>query len=327
MIIKTYETEKIKNISSKVTLLYGENDGFKNQVFKDFFAINFQGKIDRIEENEIFNNYDQFISSLINKSFFEESKLILISRVTDKIIKLIDNLLNRNIEDTTIVLNASILEKKSKLRLKFEKNKNLVCIPFYKDDSRTLGQISNNFFRKNKISISQEIVNLIIERSSGDRINLNNELEKIYLFMINKKKISNEDVIKLSNLAENYSISELADNCLSKNLNKVNKILNENIFSIDDCVLIIRTLLLKAKRLLEMKKIQINNHNIEDIIVNYRPTIFWKDKEIVKNQINKWKLKDTVKFINNINETELILKKNYSNSLNIVSDFIVNATK
>ena len=327
MIIKTYETEKIKNISSKVTLLYGENDGFKNQVFKDFFAINFQGKIDRIEENEIFNNYDQFISSLINKSFFEESKLILISRVTDKIIKLIDNLLDRNIEDTTIVLNASILEKKSKLRLKFEKNKNLVCIPFYKDDSRTLGQISNNFFRKNKISISQEIVNLIIERSSGDRINLNNELEKIYLFMINKKKISNEDVIKLSNLAENYSISELADNCLSKNLNKVNKILNENIFSIDDCVLIIRTLLLKAKRLLEMKKIQINNHNIEDIIVNYRPTIFWKDKEIVKNQINKWKLKDTVKFINNINETELILKKNYSNSLNIVSDFIVNATK
>ena len=327
MIIKTYETEKIKNISSKVTLLYGENDGFKNQVFKDFFAINFQGKIDRIEENEIFNNYDQFISSLINKSFFEESKLILISRVTDKIIKLIDNLLDRNIEDTTIVLNASILEKKSKLRLKFEKNKNLVCIPFYKDDSRALGQISNNFFRKNKISISQEIVNLIIERSSGDRINLNNELEKIYLFMINKKKISNEDVIKLSNLAENYSISELADNCLSKNLNKVNKILNENIFSIDDCVLIIRTLLLKAKRLLEMKKIQINNHNIEDIIVNYRPTIFWKDKEIVKNQINKWKLKDTVKFINNINETELILKKNYSNSLNIVSDFIVNATK
>ena len=145
--------------------------------------------------------------------------------------------------------------------------------------------------------------------------------------MINKKKISNEDVIKLSNLAENYSISELADNCLSKNLNKVNKILNENVFSIDDCVLIIRTLLLKAKRLLEMKKIQINNHNIEDIIVNYRPTIFWKDKEIVKNQINKWKLKDTVKFINNINETELIIKKNYSNSLNIVSDFIVNATK
>ena len=327
MIIKTYETEKIKNISSKVTLLYGENDGFKNQVFKDFFAINFKGEIDRIEENEILNNYDQFISSLINKSFFEESKLILISRVTDKIIKLIDNLLDRNIEDTTIVLNASILEKKSKLRLKFEKNKNLVCIPFYKDDSRTLGQISNNFFRKNKISISQEIVNLIIERSSGDRINLNNELEKIYLFMINKKKISNEDVIKLSNLAENYSISELADNCLSKNLNKVSKILNENVFSIDDCVLIIRTLLLKAKRLLEMKKIQIKNHNIEDIIVNYRPTIFWKDKEIVKNQINKWKLKDTVKFINNINETELIIKKNYSNSLNIVSDFIVNATK
>ena len=150
MIIKSYETEKIKNINSKATLLYGENEGFKKQVFNDFFAINFKGKIDRIEENEILNNFDQFISNLTNKSFFEESKLILISRVTDKIIKLIDNLLDRSIEDTKIILNADILEKKSNLRLKFEKEKNLVCIPFYKDDIRTLTQIANNFFIKKK---------------------------------------------------------------------------------------------------------------------------------------------------------------------------------
>ena len=327
MIIKSYETEKIKNINSKATLLYGENEGFKKQVFNDFFAINFKGKIDRIEENEILNNFDQFISNLTNKSFFEESKLILISRVTDKIIKLIDNLLDRSIEDTKIILNADILEKKSNLRLKFEKEKNLVCIPFYKDDIRTLTQIANNFFIKKKISISQEFINLIVERSSGDRINLSSELEKISLFMIDKKKINNEDIIKLTNLAENYSISELADNCLSKNLYKVNKIFNENIFSIDDCILIIRTLLIKAKRLLEMKKIHNSNKNIDEIISNYRPPIFWKDKEIVKTQIYKWKLNDAEKLIYKINETELMLKKNYYNSLNIISDFILTATK
>jgi len=327
MIIKSYETEKIKNINSKATLLYGENEGFKKQVFNDFFAINFKGKIDRIEENEILNNFDQFISNLTNKSFFEESKLILISRVTDKIIKLIDNLLDRSIEDTKIILNVGILEKKSNLRLKFEKEKNLVCIPFYKDDIRTLTQIANNFFIKKKISISQEFINLIVERSSGDRINLSSELEKISLFMIDKKKINNEDIIKLTNLAENYSISELADNCLSKNLYKVNKIFNENIFSIDDCILIIRTLLIKAKRLLEMKKIHNSNKNIDEIISNYRPPIFWKDKEIVKTQIYKWKLSDAEKLIRKINETELMLKKNYYNSLNIISDFILTATK
>ena len=327
MIIKTFEIEKLKKKSSKFFLLYGENEGLKNQVLKEVFANNFKEKIQRFDENEILNNFDNFISSIINKSFFEESKLILILRVTDKIIKLIDSLLDKNITDTTIILNANILEKKSKLRSKFEKEKNLVCIPFYKDDIKTLRQIANRFFVKNKISLSQEVVNLIVERSRGDRINLMNELEKISLFMINKKTINIEDVIKLTNLAENYSVSELADNCLLKNLNKVNKIFNENIFSLDDCILIIRTLLIKSKRLLELKKVQNKNENIEEIIANYRPLIFWKDKEIVKNQINKWGLVDTEKMIYKINKTELEVKQNYTNALNIVSDFVLSSAK
>tara|TARA_Y100001970_G_scaffold235066_1_gene293824 strand:- start:2300 stop:3283 length:984 start_codon:yes stop_codon:yes gene_type:complete len=327
MIIKAFEIEKLKKIKENFFLLYGDNEGLKNQVFEQVFIGNSKKKIQRFEENEILNNYDNFISSIINKSFFDESKLILILRVTDKIIKLVDNLLNKNINDTTIILNASILEKKSKLRSKFEKEKNLVCIPFYRDDIRTLRQITNSFFLKNKISLSQEIVNLIVERSRGDRINLMNELEKISLFMLNKKKINIEDVIKLTNLAENYSVSELADNCLLKNLNKVNKIFNENVFSVDDCILIIRTLLIKSKRILELKKVQNTNKNIEEIISNYRPPIFWKDKEIVKNQINKWELDDAEKMIYKINKTELEVKQNYTNALNIVSDFVLNTAK
>lgn len=327
MIIKSYETEKIKNINSKLILMYGENDGFKNDIFKDFFVKNFKGEVKHVEENDVLNNFDQFFSDLTNKSFFSESKIILISRATDKIIKLVDVFLEKNIDDIKIIFNANILEKKSKLRSKFEKEKNLVCIPFYKDDNRALNQIANKFFRNNKISVSQEIINLIVERSSGDRINLKNELEKISLFMINRKKINNEDILKLTNLAENYSISELADNCLSKNFNKVNKILNENIFSTDDCILIIRTLLIKTKRLLEIKKNQTKNENIDELVSNHKPPIFWKDKEIVKNQITKWKLKDTENFVKEINDTELIVKKNYSNSVNLVSDFIINSAK
>ena len=110
-------------------------------------------------------------------------------------------------------------------------------------------------------------------------------------------------------------------------MNKVNKIFNENIFSLDDCILIIRTLLIKSKRLLELKKIQNTNKNIEEIIANYRPLIFWKDKEIVKNQINKWGLVDTEKMIYKINKTELEVKQNYTNALNIVSDFVLNSAK
>ena len=327
MIIKAYEHQKIKKIKNNIFLFYGENDGYKNHVIKDIFIDNYKGNIERFEESEILNNFENFISSLINKSFFDQLKLIVISRVSEKIIKLIDELLDRKINDVTIVLNTNNLEKKSKLRTIFEKDKNLICVPFYKDDNRTLIQLANNFFKKNKIPISQEIVNIIVERSSGDRINLNNELNKISLFLLNKEKINIEDVIKLTNLAENYSISELADNCLSKNIKKINKIFNENVFSVDDCILIVRTLLSKSKRLFEIKKIDSSNKNIEQIISNYKPPIFWKDKEIVKNQVSKWNLKDAEKLIYKIHDIELMIKKNYYSSLNIVSDFIINTAK
>ncbi len=327
MIIKAYDFQKIKKEKKKIFLFYGENEGYKDHIIKELFINNFDGEIERYEENEVLNNSENFVSGVINRSFFDRLKLIIISRVSEKIIKIIDDLIGRNVDDTSIILKAGILEKRSKLRSKFEKDKNLICIPFYKDDNRTLFQQANIFFKNNKISVSQELINLIVERSSGDRMNLRNELNKISLFLINKKKISIENVIKLTNLAENYSVSELADNCLSKNIKKINKILNENTFSIDDCILIIRTLLLKAKRLLEIKKITNTNNNIEEIISNFKPPIFWKDKEIVKDQISKWDLKDTENLIYKINEIELNIKRNYYNSLNIVSDFIINTAK
>ena len=327
MIIKAYEHQKIKKIKNNIFLFYGENDGYKSHVINSIFIDNYKGNVERFDESEILNNFENFISSLINKSFFDDLKLIIISRVSEKIVKLIDELLDRKINDVTIVLNASNLEKKSKLRSIFEKDKKLICVPFYKDDNRTLVQLANNFFKNNKISISQEIVNLIVERSSGDRINLNNELNKISLFLLNKEKINIDEVIKLTNLAENYSISELADNCLSKNIKKINKIFNENAFSVDDCIIIVRNLLSKTKRLLEIKKINNSNKNIEQIISDYKPPIFWKDKEIVKNQVSKWNLKDTEKLIYKIHDIELMVKKNYYSSLNIISDFILNTAK
>ncbi len=327
MIIKNFELQKINSSSSKIFLLYGSNEGFKNQVIKDFFANRPKYKINRLDENEILNNYENFISELMNKSFFEEKKIIIVSRTTEKIIKLVFEIMDRKISDIIFILNASILEKRSKLRTFFEKEKDLICIPFYDDDAKKLTNIAINFFREKKITISQENINLIVDRCNGDRKNLNNELDKIEHFIQDKKKITLEEIIKLTNLAENYSISELTDNCLSKNLKNTVKILNENNFTYEDCIVITRSLLSKSKRVLELKKNLDQNRNIEQTIASFKPPIFWKDKEIVKKQIENWSKSEVGKLIYKINDIELLIKKNSINSLNILSDFLLSTSK
>tara|TARA_Y100000590_G_scaffold92493_1_gene104545 strand:+ start:4255 stop:5250 length:996 start_codon:yes stop_codon:yes gene_type:complete len=327
MIKKAFEINKINIGQYSLYLFYGENEGYKNEVIKHNFEKNYKKKIYRYDEKEILENKNNFFDSILSKSFFENNKLIIISRVSDKILDIIEEISQKNIEDIIIILSTNILEKKSKLRNFFEKGKNTVCIPFYADTSQTLSKIAINFLKEKKISLPQQTINLLVERSKGNRENLNNELIKIETFSNSGKKINNEDIIKLTNLAENYNATDLVDSCLAKNIRKTVNILNENNYSNEDCILIIRTFLSKAKRLLRLQEEVDKNNNIEQAIINFKPPIFWKDKEIIKLQITHWPLNKINKVIININEIELLIKKNSSNSLNILSDFIINQAK
>jgi len=322
MIIKSYEINKINLKKNNVYLLYGENEGFKNKVINDTFK-KFSKNIYKYDEKEILNNKENFFNKILSKSFFETEKLIIILRSTDKIVNIIEEIIEKNIEDTKIILLANILEKKSKLRILFEKNKNIVCIPFYVDNFQTLSNIANTYFREKKIPISQETVNILVARSRGDRLNLNNEITKIENFTKSKKIINVDDILKLTNLAENYSVNELVDSCLAKNLKKTINILNENNYNNEDCILIIKTFLIKAKRLNKLKSQTKENENIDQLITSFKPPIFWKDKEIIKEQVKNWTLKKVENLIYKINEIELLIKKNSSNSINILFDFII----
>ena len=324
MIIKSFELDKINVKSSNFYLFYGENEGYKNEAIEKIFNINISKNIYRYEEKEILDNFESFFESIQSKSFFEKEKLILISRVTDKIKNIIEEIIEKNIEDIKIVLNSGILEKKSKLRSLFEKNKNIICVPFYADSNQTLSKIINNFFREKKIITSQEKINLLIDRCRGNRQNLRNELDKIDSFIKNKKNINMDQIMKLTNLAENYNVSELIDSYLAANFKKTINILNENNFSIEDCMLITRTLLAKSKRLYKLLLEINNNKSIEEAISSFNPPIFWKDKETVKQQIKNWSLNRAENLIYKTNELELLIKKNSYNSINILSDFIIN---
>ena len=324
MIVKSFEIEKIKSKKNNFILIYGSNEGYKNQVIKDFFEKQFQGEILRFDENEILKKYDEFISTLMNRSLFDEDKLIIISRASDKIIEFINEILERKIEKVKIIINSNNLDKKSKLRNLFEKEKELTCIPFYEDNEKSLNMIAKSFFRQKSIKVSQEIINLLIGRSRGDRGNLNNELNKIENLSITKKNIELEDILKLTNLSENYSVFELAENYLAKNKNQISKILNENNFANEECILILRTILNRSKRLLKLKESQNHTGNIDLTISSFKPPIFWKEKDIVKKQIQSWSEDDVKKIIYKINDLELLVKKNSNNSLNFVSDFVSN---
>ena len=324
MIIKNFEIRKTKLENFNLFLMYGSNQGFKKQVIKEFFTSKFNGEIIRYDEIEILKNKEHFIEELLNSSLFKDKKIVLISRCTDKITALIEEISKKQILDTKVILNSDILEKKSKLRSLFEKEKKLICIPFYEDNNQILFQICQNFFRKENIKISSEIISLLVERSKGDRLNLQMELEKIKSLSASRTKINIDDILELTNLAENYSVFELIENYLTKDKKKTSKILNENNYNNDDCILIIRTFINRSKRLAKLIEEYEKTKNLEQVITSFKPPIFWKEKEIVSTQIKSWTLKEIKNKIYETNNLEKMVKKNTINSVNFVSDFINN---
>ena len=327
MIIKYFEISKLNFKKNKLILLYGTNDGLKDEFINSFlYKLNIEKTI-KFDEKEILANDQIFFDEILSKSFFDDKKVIQLNRCTDKIFKILEHIFNKETEEIYVIINSEQLDKKSKLRTKFEKEPKLVCVPFYADNNETLSKLSSSFFREKNISISQSNINLLVNKCNGDRALLKKELEKIQYFLINKKQITTEDLNKLTNLVENHSVTELIDSCLAKNQKKTINILNDNIYSSEDCILIIRTFLNKAKKILKLAEEFKRNKDINLTISSAKPPIFWKDKEITKEQLYKWSPDNVRELIYSIFDLELNIKKNLNNSTNLISDFILEKSK
>ena len=323
MIIKYFDLKKDLKENINFYLLYGLNVGLIEETINGSLKPIFSKNILNYEENEILANVDEFEQNIFNKSFFENDKLIIINRASDKILGIIEDIIDKDVAETVIILKSSNLEKKSKLRNFFEKNKKTIISPFYEDNYQSLMTIAQNFFREKKIKISPQNINLIVERSKGNRISLKNELEKIGNFTLKKLSIELKDILKLTNLSENYNYSELADHCLAKNKKKTLNILNENNPSIEDNILILKTFLYKLKRLKKLKKDMEIQKDIETAISLFKPPIFWKDKDLIKQQLKVWSLPQLKVLIKNISGLELLIKKNSKISNEIISNFVL----
>tara|TARA_B100001057_G_C22709533_1_gene895139 strand:- start:54 stop:1043 length:990 start_codon:yes stop_codon:yes gene_type:complete len=327
MIVKLSDLMKDKKETRNFYLFYGSNIGQIEEVINNMLKPKFSKNIYNYDENEIISNISEFEENILNKSFFDNEKLIIINRGSDKILKIIENLLQKNITGTVIVVKTNILEKKSKLRNFFEKNSETICTPFYEDNYQSLMIIAQNFFVQNKIKISPQNINFIVEKSRKNRIILRSELDKIKIFCKKKLSIELNDILKLTNSSENYNISELTDQCLAKNTKKTIHILNENISSIEDNILILKSFLYKLKRLKKLKEEIKIKKNSELAISSFKPPIFWKEKDIIKQQLKILSLADIQMFIKKINYLELLIKKNSNLSNQIVNNFILETVK
>ena len=322
MIVKLPDLSKNLNDKINFYLLYGVNSGLIEETIDNILKPKFVKNIFSYDENEIISNLNSFIESLYTKSFFDEEKLIIINRGSDKILEIIKDLVLKKITGTKIIIKSNILEKRSKLRNFFEKDNNVFCVPFYEDTFQSLMFLAQNFLRSKKINISPQSLNYIIERSKGNRINLKNELHKIENFSKQKKTIELDEILKLTNLSENYNFSELVDQCLAKNKKQTINILNENNQSSEDNIILIRTFLNKLKRLKKLSTGLKDNKNLNLVISSFKPQIFWKDKEIIKKQLNTLSLDQIKKMIGQINKIELLVKKHSQISNQIINNFI-----
>ena len=316
MIIKSFEIQKNKSNFSKYNffLLYGENQGLKKDIRK-FIKTAIEQKDSNVEilslyEDEILNNEENLYNFVYTGSLFSNKKIITIYEATDNIIKKISDIYDKYPENVFLIIFSEILGKKSKLRNFFETNKKTICIPCYLDTEKDLNMIAQSELKKNNIMLSQETVNLLIEKSNSDRNNLRNEIEKIHLYSLNKKKLELNDIKSLINFSGDYKSDIFINECLCGNIKQYKKIISELYVNTVNQILLLRILSNKIQRLLKIKAEESKSNNVDNLISKVKPAIFWQEKPLVKKQLSIWSLNDLKKIIGEINDIELLCKKN-----------------
>ena len=313
---KSYLVEKdySKLRDNKSILFYGENTGLKNYFKQLIKNNNNETSFINFSQDEILNNENILRRELDNSSLFEVNKIIFLERCNDKILKVLEEYFDLGFNFQTIIF-ADILEKKSKLRSVYEKSKTYASVACFPDNQITIQKI---IFEKLKgfQGLTQNNINLIMESSNLDRVKLENEVEKIAVYFLDKK-IKTEKLIKLLNNSTNDDFNELKDEAIKGNRIKTNQLLNNTIIEPDKGVYYLALLNQRFIKLEEINSIK-DNANIEETINKIKPPVFWKDKPNLISQIKKWKTKNIKEALRNIYNLELKIKSNSSINNNIL---------
>ncbi len=309
MIFKSYILEQSIETTNntKIFLFYGENQGLKKEFKTNLRNQNKNQEILNLYQDEIIKNKNILINEVNNKSLFNEKKIIFINETNDKILDIIDEIIE-NIQDEKIFLFSDILDKKSKLRNYFEKSKSCGITACYQDNAITIRKIIMNKLSSYQ-GLTNQVVNLIIENTGLDRNKVNNEIDKI-ISCFQDKKIDLKKVDLLMNMRTNEDFNLLKDEALKGNKINTNRLLADTVFEVDNNIYYLNSINQRINRLNEIQNMKQGNNDIETIVSNLKPTIFWKDKPVIIEQSKKWNKEKIISALEKTYITELEIKSN-----------------
>ena len=328
MILKSFIVEENLNILNEyqAILLYGVNDGIKDDIKSKLKNANKTAEIINFFESDIIKNKNILYESVVNESLFNEEKIIFIQSATDKILNEISDCLNKINKKTKIFIFSENLDKKSKMKNLFVGERKLAVIACYEDNERSLiNYISKEMFGFK--GLTGEIINIIILNSSLNRKIIQNELIKIKDFFL-EKKINKKDLLEILNIKNDIGFDEIRDNALMGKKDKINKLLSEIDILNEDSFFYLTNLNYRILKLIELQKANERFKNYEKTIESIKPPIFWKDKPSYLEQLKRWNLKNLNKMAYKISKTEILMKKNSLIKKDIViKDLIVSLSK
>jgi len=305
MIYKSYLVEQnIEILKSNFTLFYGENLGLKN-FFEKKLVNDKNNKVLKYSQDEILKNENNFYSEMNNISLFGEKKIFIINNATDKILTILKELIQQNAQSKCYIF-SDVLEKKSKLRNFFEKEKNVDVVPCYQDNDLSIKKLIQSSL-KEFTNLTSETINILLEVSSNDRLKLENEINKIKSYFTNKKIIQ-EDLIKLLNLKEDNDFNLIKDSALIGDADLTNKLLNSTLIENEKFIFYIT---LMNYRLGKLNSVS-GEKNIEKAVNEIKPPVFWKDKPIFLKQAQKWNQKKINSALRKTYDAEVKIKSNSS---------------
>ena len=317
MIFKSYIIEKNLETTNncKVILFYGENQGLKNEFKKKILINNKNNEVLNFLMDEVVKNEKLLIDEILNKSLFNGKKIIFIDQGSDKILNTLEKIIE-NVSDERIIIFASNLDKKSKLRNYFEKSKLCGSVACYQDNEITIKKVILDKLNDYQ-GLTTQVVNFIIQNTGLNRSKVNNEIEKIKSCFLDRK-IDLEKIDLLLNIKTNDDFNELKDEALKGNKNKTNRLLADTVFESESNIYYLNSINQRINKLQEIEKMKRENSNTEIIVSNLKPPIFWKDKPILIEQSNKWNKSKINTALKKTFEVELQIKTNSSIRSNLL---------